>query len=78
MTLLCDPKGQQLKHYGYFRSQFKLGRDRSEKRAAEFGIELSRFQFRYVWAKSASDMESMASARKLLGHSTVVDDSRIR
>lgn len=70
MTLLCDPKGQQLKHSGYFRSQFKLARDRAEKRAAELGIEFIRFQFRDLPAKSASDMESMSKARKLLGHST--------
>lgn len=70
MTLLSDPKGQQLKHSGYFRSQFKLARDRAEKRAAESGIEFNRFQFRDLRAKSASDMESMANARKLPGHST--------
>ncbi|MEO7559013.1 MAG: tyrosine-type recombinase/integrase [Nitrosospira sp.] len=70
MTLLSDPKGQQLKHSGYFRSQFKLARDRAEKRAAESGIEFNRFQFRDLRAKSASDMESMANARKLLGDAT--------
>jgi integrase len=70
MTLLADPKGQQLKHSGYFRSQFKIARDKAEKRAAEMGIQLTRFQFRDLRAKSASDMESMGKARKLLGHST--------
>jgi integrase len=70
MTLLSDPKGQQLKPSGYFRSQLKLALDRAEKRAAELGIELSRFQFRDLRAKSASDMESMATAKKLLGHTT--------
>lgn len=70
MTLLCDPKGQKLKQYGYFRSEFKLARDRAQARAAELGIEFVRFQFKDLRAKSASDMESMASARKLLGHTT--------
>lgn len=71
MTLLCDPKGQKLKQYGYFRSQFKLARDRAEAKAAELGIELVRFQFKDLRAaKSASDMESMAEAQKVLGHST--------
>jgi integrase len=70
MTLLSDPKGQQLKHSGYFRSQFKLARDRAEVKAVELGIKFVRFQFRDLRAKSASDMESMAKARKLLGHST--------
>ena len=67
MTLLSDPKSQQLKHSGYFRSQFKLARYRAEKRAEELGIEFARFQFRDIRAKSALDMESMAKARKLLG-----------
>lgn len=70
MTLLCDPKGQKLKQYGYFRSQFKLARDHAQEKAAELGIEFVRFQFKDLRAKSVSDMESMASARKLLGHTT--------
>jgi integrase len=70
MTMLADPKGQQLKPSGYFRSQFKAARDKAEKRAAELGIELVRFQFKDLRAKSASDMSTMAGARKLLGHST--------
>lgn len=70
MTILCDPKGQQLKPFGYFRSQFDHARDRAEAKAAELGIEFTRFQFKDLRAKSASDMESMAKARKLLGHST--------
>ena len=70
MTILCDPKGQQLKPFGYFRSQFKLSRDRAEARAAELGIPFVRFQFKDLRAKSASDMKTMAGARKLLGHST--------
>jgi integrase len=70
MTVLCDPKGQKLKPFGYFRSQFKLARDRAQAKAAELGIEFVRFQFKDLRAKSASDIESMASARKLLGHST--------
>jgi integrase len=70
MTLLADPKGQQLKPFGYFRSQFDKARDLAEQRAAELGIEFTRFQFKDLRAKSASDMETMANARKLLGHST--------
>lgn len=70
MTLLADPKGQQLKHSSYFRSQFKLARDRTERRAAEIGIKFARFQFRDLRAKSASDLESMSGTRKLPGHST--------
>jgi integrase len=70
MTLLSDPKGQKLKQSGYFRSQFDLARDKAEKRAAELGVEFVRFQFRDLRAKSASDVASMATARKLLGHST--------
>jgi integrase len=70
MTILCDPKGQQLKPFGYFRSQFDHARDRAEAKAAELGIEFTRFQFKDLRAKSASDMSTMAGARKLLGHST--------
>lgn len=70
MTMLADPKGQQLKPFGYFRSQFKLARDRAEARAAELGLPFVRFQFKDLRAKSASDMSTMAGARKLLGHST--------
>ena len=70
MTMLADPKGQQLKPFGYFRSQFKAARDKAEARAAELGIEFVRFQFKDLRAKSASDMSTMAGARKLLGHST--------
>jgi integrase len=47
-----------------------LARDRAQQKAAELGIEFVRFQFKDLRAKSASDMESMASARKLLGHAT--------
>lgn len=70
MTLLCDPKGQQLKEFGYFRSQFKLARDRAAAKAAELGIKFERFQFKDLRAKSASDIGSMSKARMLLGHST--------
>ena len=52
MTILADPKGQTLKQYGYFRSQFKIARD-SGKRAAELGMPFTRFQFRDLRAKSA-------------------------
>ncbi|WP_175463183.1 hypothetical protein [Nitrosospira multiformis] len=31
MTILADPRGQPLKQYSYFRSQFKLARDRAER-----------------------------------------------
>jgi hypothetical protein len=68
MTILADPNGQPMKQYGYFRSQFKLARDRAQAKAAELGIEFVRFQFKDLRAKSASDMESMGTARKLLGH----------
>jgi integrase len=70
MTLLADPKGQQLKPFGYFRSQFDNARNKAEQRAAKLGVEFVRFQFKDLRAKSASDMETMANARKLLGHST--------
>lgn len=70
MTILCDPKGQKLKQYGYFRSQFKIARDKAEVRAEALGLKFERFQFRDLRAKSASDLESMAAARKLLGHAT--------
>jgi integrase len=53
MTILADPKGQALKQYGYFRSQFKIARDKAEKRAAELGMPFTRFQFRDLRAKSA-------------------------
>lgn len=59
-----------MKHTGYFRSQFKIARDKAEQRAAELGIQFTRFQFRDLRAKNASDMESMGKARKFLGHST--------
>lgn len=70
MTILTDPNGQAFKSFGYFRSHFDLARNAAEKEAKEFGIEFVRFQFRDLRAKAASDIESMAKARKLLGHST--------
>lgn len=70
MTILADPKGQALKAFGYFRSHFDKARAAAAKEAGELGIEFVRFQFRDLRAKAASDIESMAQARKLLGHAT--------
>lgn len=56
MGLLAEPKGRQLKPFGYFRSQFDKARDLAERRAGELGIEFTRFQFKDLRAKSASDM----------------------
>lgn len=70
MTILADPSGQPLKQFGYFRSQFDKARDAAEAEALSKGEPWTRFQLRDLRAKTASDSESMASARKLLGHST--------
>jgi len=70
MTLLADPKGQPLKQFGYFRSQFDRARAAAEAEALANKEPFTRFQLRDLRAKTATDSESMASARKLLGHST--------
>jgi integrase len=70
MTILADPKGQPLKQFGYFRSQFDAARDAAEAEALANKEPFTRFQLRDLRAKTASDSESMASARRLLGHST--------
>jgi len=70
MTILADPKGQPLKEFGYFRSQFDKARDAAEAEAAEMGIPFERFQFRDLRPKAATDLESLAAAQKLLGHTT--------
>ncbi|MBS1212652.1 MAG: hypothetical protein H6R26_1269 [Proteobacteria bacterium] len=56
--------------FGYFRSQFDKARDAAEAEAQRLGVGFERFQFRDLRAKAASDLESMAQARKLLGPST--------
>jgi hypothetical protein len=53
-----------------FQEPVRQARDLAEKRAAELGLKFERFQFRDLRIKSASDMESMGKARKLLGYST--------
>ncbi|MDA8093723.1 MAG: tyrosine-type recombinase/integrase [Betaproteobacteria bacterium] len=70
MTILADPKGQPLKPFGYFRSNFDKARDEADKDAKSLGIPFERFQLRDLRAKAASDIESMSEARKLLGHTT--------
>lgn len=70
LSLLTDPKGQPLKAFGFTRSAFDTARDAAEKEAKELGIEFRRWQLRDLRPKAASDMESMAQARKLLGHTT--------
>lgn len=70
VTLLADPKGQKLKEFGYFRSQFDKARDGAAAEAKERGIEFTRFQFRDLRPKAATDLESLKSAQQLLGHTT--------
>ena len=70
MTILADPSGQPLRPFGYFRSHFDKARKAAEKKAQELGVEFFPFQFRDLRAKAASDIESMSTARKLLGHTT--------
>ena len=73
MTILADPKGQPLKEFGYFRSQFDKARDAAEQEAQEFGIEFQRFQFRDLRPKAATDLDglrNLKAAQRLLGHTT--------
>lgn len=70
LTILTDPKGQPLKEFGYFRSQFDKARDAAEAEAKELGIPFERFQFRDLRPKAATDLENLANAQKLLGHTT--------
>lgn len=70
VTVLADPNGRSLKPFGYFRSQFARARDLAEQEARALGMAFERFQFRDLRAKATSDLESMAQARKLLGHAT--------
>ena len=70
MTILTDPKGQPLKEFGYFRSQFDKARDAAEAEAKKLGIPFERFQFRDLRPKAATDLEDLANAQKLLGHTT--------
>lgn len=70
LTILSDPKGQPLKEFGYFKSQFKKARDAAEEEAAEKGIPFTRFQFRDLRPKAATDLDSLSGANKLLGHTT--------
>ena len=68
--VLTDPKGHQLKEFGYFRSQFDKARDAAQAEALALGIEFQRFQFRDLRPKAASDIDSLKDANKLLGHTT--------
>lgn len=73
MTILADPKGQPLKEFGYFRSQFDKARDAAEAEAKAMGIDFVRFQFRDLRPKAATDIDtlhSLKAAQKLLGHTT--------
>lgn len=73
LTILADPKGQPLKEFGYFRSQFDKARDAAEAEAKEMGIDFVRFQFRDLRPKAATDLDtlhSLKAAQKLLGHTT--------
>lgn len=73
LTVLADPKGQPLKEFGYFRSQFDKARDAAETEAREMGIDFVRFQFRDLRPKAATDLDtlhSLKAAQKLLGHTT--------
>lgn len=73
MTILSDPKGQPLKDFGFFRSQFDKARDAAEAEAKEMGIDFVRFQFRDLRPKAATDLDtlhSLKAAQKLLGHTT--------
>lgn len=70
VTILTDPKGQPLKQSGHFRNQFDKARDLAEDDAKKRGIEFQRFQFRDLRPKAATDLESLAGAQKLLGHTS--------
>lgn len=73
LTILADNKGQPLKDFGFFRSQFDKARDAAEAEAKEMGIDFVRFQFRDLRPKAATDLDtlhSLKAAQKLLGHTT--------
>ncbi len=55
LTILADPKGQPLKPFGYFRSHFDKARTAAALKAKELGVEFTRFQFRDLRAKAASN-----------------------
>lgn len=69
-TILFDPDGMPLNEFGHFRNQFNKARDAAEKEATELKVPFFRFQFRDLRPKSATDLESVSEARKLLGHTT--------
>jgi len=70
LWLLTDPSGQPLKEFGFLRSSFDAARDAAASEAKALGISFRRWQIRDLRPKAASDLPSMAQARKLLGHTT--------
>lgn len=70
LYVLTDPSGQPLKPFGFTRSAFDAARTAAEDEARKTGIPFRRWQLRDLRPKAASDLESMAQARKLLGHTT--------
>lgn len=77
LTILIDPKGNPLNQFGHFRKQFDKARNKAEIEAEEKGIEFTRFQFRDLRAKAASDLEE-ENAQALLGHTDRRMTSRYR
>ena len=71
MTILTDPKGQPLNQFGHFRNQFNKARDAAEEEARKLGIQFTRFQFRDLRAKAATDLEDDLHAKNLLDHRSV-------
>lgn len=59
-----------LNEFGHFRNPFNKARNAAEKEAVELKIPFFRFQFRDLRPKSATDMESVSGAQKLLGHTS--------
>lgn len=69
---LPPPQTRQDNRFGLsgISAHISTRREKPQKKAKELGVEFLRFQFRDLRAKAASDMESMANARKLPGHTT--------
>ncbi|SEL54077.1 tyrosine-type recombinase/integrase [Nitrosovibrio tenuis] len=77
MTLLCDTKGQQLKHSRYFRSQFKLARDRGEKHAAEIGCRIHELPVQRPSRQKCIRHGEHVERQEVVGTYHRVDDCRI-
>lgn len=71
-TILAGKTGIPLSETGTFKRLFNEARDKAEAEANERGIKFTRFQFKDLRAKAATDSDSTANAQKLLGHATEI------